>query len=80
MDNVYWTKSGKVYHIYSDCSYINTDRTNEIFEGTVVQSHEANKITDLCSRCENRAVKERNLDEADYVSAEETLTSQEESE
>lgn len=67
VDNVYWTKSGKVYHIYSDCSYINTDRTDEIFEGTVAQSHEANKITNLCSRCESRAVKENNLNEADYV-------------
>ncbi|MDL2213607.1 hypothetical protein LJC29_06530 [Bacteroides sp. OttesenSCG-928-N06] len=70
-DNVYWTKSGKVYHLYSDCSYINTDRTDEIFEGTVVQSHEANKITKLCSRCEGRAIKEHNLNEADYVSTKE---------
>ncbi|MDL2243487.1 hypothetical protein LJB84_01430 [Bacteroidales bacterium OttesenSCG-928-J19] len=80
VDNVYWTKSGKVYHLYSDCSYINTDRTDEIFEGTVVQSHEANKITKLCSRCENRAVKERNLNEADYVSTIESVTTPEESE
>jgi hypothetical protein len=32
---VYWTKSGTSYHLYQDCSYINSDRTNEIFQGTV---------------------------------------------
>jgi hypothetical protein len=52
---VYWTKSGTVYHIYQDCSYINTDRTDEIFEGTVAQARELKNITELCSRCEQRA-------------------------
>lgn len=67
-DFVYWTKSGKVYHLYNDCSYINTNRTDEIFEGTVPQARELKNITSLCSRCENRAIKERNLNEAEYVS------------
>jgi len=62
VNHVYWTKSGKSYHIYQDCSYINTDRTNEIFEGTVAQARELKNITDLCDRCENRAIKEKGVD------------------
>ena len=69
-NDVYWTKSGKVYHIFDDCSYINTARTDEIFEGTVAQARELKNITSLCSRCESRAIRERSLNEADYVSAE----------
>jgi len=61
VNNVYWTKSGSSYHIYSDCSYINTDRTTEIFEGTVANARELKNITDLCDRCENRAVKAKEL-------------------
>ncbi|MFO7722599.1 MAG: hypothetical protein R6V49_05170 [Bacteroidales bacterium] len=57
VDLVYWTKSGKSYHLYQDCSYINTDRTDEIFEGTVAQAREMKNITDLCDRCERRALK-----------------------
>lgn len=68
VDHVYWTKSGKVYHLFNDCSYINTNRTDEIFEGTVPQARELKNITNLCSRCENKAIKERGLDEGDYVS------------
>jgi Na+/proline symporter len=60
---VYWTKSGHSYHLYSDCSYINTDRTDEIFEGTVAQARELKNITDLCDRCANRAKKEKGLPE-----------------
>lgn len=67
-NDVYWTKSGTVYHLYPDCSYINTRRTDEIFEGTVAQGRELKNITSLCSRCENRAIKEKNLDESDYFS------------
>jgi hypothetical protein len=59
---VYWTKSGRSYHLYQDCSYINSDRTNEIFEGTVAQARELKSITDICDRCENRAKKEQGLD------------------
>ena len=61
VNHVFWTKSGSSYHLYSDCSYINTDRTNEIFEGTVAQARELKNITDLCDRCEDRAEKEKGL-------------------
>ncbi len=62
VNHVFWTKSGTSYHLYSDCSYINTDRTVEIFEGTVAQARELKNITDLCDRCQNRAIKEKGLD------------------
>lgn len=50
VNNVFWTKSGKSYHLYSDCSYINSDRTTEIFQGTVAKARELKNITDLCAR------------------------------
>jgi hypothetical protein len=56
---VYWTKSGKSYHLFQDCSYINSDRTVEIFEGTVAQARELKNITDLCDRCQHKAEKEK---------------------
>lgn len=59
---VYWTKSGHSYHLYKDCSYINTNRTDEIFEGKVEQARELKNITDLCDRCQNRAAKEKGLE------------------
>jgi hypothetical protein len=62
VNHVYWTKSGTSYHLYSDCSYINSDRTVEIFEGTVEQARELKNITDICDRCQNRAMKEKGLD------------------
>jgi hypothetical protein len=62
VNHVFWTKSGTSYHLYSDCSYINTDRTVEIFEGTVAQARELKNITDICDRCQNRAIKEKGLD------------------
>lgn len=55
LDYVYWTKSGRSYHLYQNCSYINTDRTLEIFEGTVVQAKEMKKISDLCDRCQRQS-------------------------
>ena len=58
VNHVYWTKSGKSYHLFQDCSYINTSRTNEIFEGTVAQARELKNITDLCDFCERRATRE----------------------
>jgi hypothetical protein len=61
VNHVFWTKSGRSYHLYSDCSYINTDRTVEIFEGTVAKARELKNITDLCDRCANRAKKEKSL-------------------
>lgn len=62
VNKVYWTKSGTSYHLFSDCSYINSDRTTEIFEGAVAKARELKNITDLCDRCEKRATKEKGLD------------------
>ncbi len=66
---VYWTKSGKSYHLYSSCSYINTSRTNELFEGTVADARKLKNITDLCDRCANQAAKEKGLDLTKAVDA-----------
>lgn len=57
-NHVYWTKSGKVYHLDADCHAINTSRTDEIFEGNVEKARELKNITSLCSFCEKRAQKE----------------------
>lgn len=57
LDNVYWTKSGRSYHLYSECSYINTYRTSEIFEGNVAQAKDLKNIVDLCDRCHANALK-----------------------
>ncbi|MDR0832779.1 MAG: hypothetical protein LBN93_01080 [Candidatus Symbiothrix sp.] len=65
-NDVFWTKSGTKYHLYEDCPHINTDRTSEIFTGTVAQARELKNITELCKTCENRAIKEHGLNEADY--------------
>lgn len=74
-DDVYWTKAGTVYHLYSDCSYINTAKTDEIFEGSVAQARELKNISRLCNRCEKRAISERDLKEDDYTPAAELLES-----
>lgn len=58
-DHVYWTKSGTKYHTYSDCYHINTDRTEEIFSGTVAQARKLKNITQLCITCEKRAEREK---------------------
>ncbi len=63
VNNVYWAKSSKSYHLFQDCSYINSKRTDEIFEGTVAQARALKDITDLCDRCENRAIKEQKPEE-----------------
>jgi hypothetical protein len=67
VNNVYWTPSGKSYHLYQDCSYINGKRTNEIFEGTVAKARELKKITDLCDRCQGKAKKAKALDVSSEV-------------
>jgi hypothetical protein len=58
---VYWTKSGTKYHLYSDCYHINTNKTDEIFSGTVAQARELKNIKQLCDTCGKRAEKEKNL-------------------
>jgi hypothetical protein len=74
-NHVFWTKSGTHYHIYSDCPYINTKKTNEIFEGTVAQARELKNITELCSYCEKRAAKEKVLPAETTPPVEEEKTS-----
>jgi hypothetical protein len=60
-NSVYWTKSGTRFHIYSDCQHINTNRTDEIFNGTVAQARELKNITELCKTCENKAARAKGL-------------------
>ena len=60
-NSVYWTKSGTKYHISEDCPYINTKRTEEIFNGTVAQARELKNITELCIPCEKKAEKTKAL-------------------
>ena len=62
VNNVYWTKSGKSYHLYQDCGYINSKRTTEIFQGKVASARELKNITDICDRCANKAKKQQLLD------------------
>jgi hypothetical protein len=61
MNSVYWTKSGTRYHVYDDCQHINTNRTDEIFNGTVAQARELKNITELCRTCETRAERAQTL-------------------
>ena len=67
---VYWTKHGTRFHLYDDCSHINTNRTDEISEGTVAAARELKNITELCKTCENRAVKANALNAAGQKSME----------
>lgn len=57
VNHVYWTKSGQKYHLYSDCYTINTNKTDEIFEGTVADARALKNIEDLCLICADRAAK-----------------------
>lgn len=58
VNQVYWTEHGSVYHIYDDCYHINSDRTTEIFSGTVAEAHEYKNITDLCKTCAKTAAED----------------------
>lgn len=58
---VFWTKSGTKYHLYDDCRYINTSKTIDIFSGTVAQARELKNITELCSACKDRVMKEKGI-------------------
>ena len=60
-NSVFWTKSGTRYHLFSDCYHINTNKTDEIFNGTVAQARELKNINQLCSTCEDRWKKEKGL-------------------
>ncbi|HIP32213.1 MAG TPA: hypothetical protein EYG86_05580 [Crocinitomicaceae bacterium] len=61
-NQVFWTPSGKSYHLYNECGYINGERTKEIFSGTVADARELKNITDICNRCENKAIKAKGSD------------------
>jgi len=61
-DLVYGTKSGSKYHLYDDCQYLKSDKTTEIFSGTVADLYANNhkikpEMSSLCSACEKRAAK-----------------------
>ncbi len=62
VNNVYWTKSGKSYHLYQTCGYINGERTKEIFQGTVANARELKNISDICDRCANQAKKAKGIE------------------
>ncbi|MDR1592116.1 MAG: hypothetical protein LBS16_04435 [Prevotellaceae bacterium] len=62
-DFVYWTKSGTKFHLYDDCRYINTAKTTDIYSGTVAQARELKNITELCSACKDRVMKEKGISE-----------------
>jgi len=61
INKIYWTKFGKNYHLQSSCSYINTAKTDEIFEGTVADAKAMKNISKLCDLCERRARKNLGL-------------------
>lgn len=56
-DNVYWTKAGNKYHIFSDCQHIKG--REEIHNGTTKESWDEKGISELCKTCENRAIREK---------------------
>lgn len=62
VNNVYWTKSGKSYHLYETCGYINSAKTKEIFQGTVANARELKNISDICDRCANQAKKAKGIE------------------
>ena len=51
-ETVFWSKSGSVWHLYSDCGYLKN--SNEIFSGTVSEAI-SNGAEKVCSSCENKA-------------------------
>lgn len=50
-NKVYWTKSGTVWHLYSDCSHIKN--SSDVIYGSVEEAISSGKIK-LCSNCEKR--------------------------
>ena len=50
-EEVFWTKSGTVWHIYSDCSHIRN--SGEVICGSVEEAVSAGK-SKLCTNCEKR--------------------------
>ncbi len=60
-DNVYWTSAGNRYHIFEDCQHIRGRES--VTNGTVKESWEAKGISELCKTCQNRAMRERGIDQ-----------------
>ncbi|MDR0830509.1 MAG: hypothetical protein LBN95_10440 [Prevotellaceae bacterium] len=58
---VFWTKSGTKFHLYDDCRYINSSKTTEIFQGTVADARKEKGITELCSACKTKVMKEKGI-------------------
>jgi len=58
INEVFWTTSGKKYHLYQDCHHINRDATTEIFTGEVSKAREITRIDGLCKTCQSRRLKE----------------------
>lgn len=58
INEVFWTTSGKKYHLYQDCHHINRDATTEIFTGEVSNAREITRIDGLCKTCQSRRLKE----------------------
>ncbi len=68
VDDVYWSRFGKVYHTHDDCQALN--KSEELTYGTVEQAIAAGR-TRLCSFCAKRdeitGVVTDNVDVSDYI-------------
>lgn len=60
---VYWTKSGTVYHLDSECGHLN--HSEELFYGDVDQAIEANK-TRVCKDCEKKFAEQTETGEKEF--------------
>ncbi|MDR0840313.1 MAG: hypothetical protein LBN26_02875 [Christensenellaceae bacterium] len=76
-DEVYWTQSGTKYHLYDDCYTINTDKTAEIFTGTIADCHADKNITELCKICEGNALKDPALPGSQLADTQEDVAEEE---
>ena len=64
-DKVYWTKSGKVFHLCEDVSAVQqVSQDNQIYEGTVGQAHAAGK--DRLTKQVEQEINQCGLDINDY--------------
>lgn len=57
-EQVYRTKSGKVYHLYADCHYLASSST-DLLKGDLSAITALKNITGACSHCEQRAAMEK---------------------
>ncbi|WP_194776373.1 hypothetical protein [Pararhodonellum marinum] len=61
-DNVYWSRAGNRYHLFDDCQHI---RGREQSLGSVQDSWDEKGISELCKTCQARAIRDRNITDAD---------------